>query len=284
MISFFLAILIRIGSISIIKYDGVLLRCFFIVFIFAFPCRHIFAIQYEIASDINVKYETNDNIYLSESSSQSANGTIITPKINIDASEKDWSFRLSAFVRDNDYSDSRSDSLNKNLSLTSSLLSERDTYSLSATYNLNTSLDPSSLDFGIALTNIDRETITFAPSYSRTLSERLSLSFNYSHKDVDYLNSVNPLFTAYINDSLSGSLSYKISEINTITTTLQASDYLSENNDVEYQLYVVRLGINHKFSNDLSSNMSFGGSWRDVTNTSVQSFDFLGQQLRKHRS
>ena len=60
---------------------------------------------------------------------------------------------------------------------------------------------------------------------------------------------------------------------------LQGTDYESKNNTVEYQLFITRVRLEHKFTELMSADFSIGGSRRNSTNTITDTFDFLGQPI-----
>ena len=108
------------------------------------------------------------------------------------------------------------------------------------------------------------------------LTERLALILSYTYSDVDYLEAENTGYTPYMAETGSVSLIYDLTEKDKLTFSLFAVDYASRNDQVTYQLFMSRFGIDHKFSETLSADFLVGVSRRNSTNLTTQTFDFFG--------
>ena len=59
---------------------------------------------------------------------------------------------------------------------------------------------------------------------------------------------------------------YDLTEKDRLTISLQGVDYTSKNDLITYQLFTSRIGIDHKFSETLSTNFLVGISRLNSTN------------------
>ena len=93
---------------------------------------------------------------------------------------------------------------------------------------------------------------------------------------MDYLEAENTGFTPYITESGVLSLAYDLTEKDKLTFSFQGVDYTSKDDLITYQLFNSRIGVDHKFSETLSTDFLVGASRQNSTNLSTQSFDFFG--------
>jgi len=235
--------------------------------------------EYVIESSIFSQAKYNDNIALTDGPHESVSAIIITPQIRGIIRDKNWSTSIDARLKTNTYTDHDLDSTDKLLNLAGDYRQERNIYAVTGGYSIYSNFNSDSADFGITSSRSDRKTLSFAPSYTRLLNEALSFRVSYSFIDVEYIGSGFTGFIPYNLDTVSGVLIYSLSEIDQLSFTLQASDYESKDASIEYQLYVVRLGLEHQFSETLSGSFQLGSSRRNTTNLNTTRFDFFGTEI-----
>jgi hypothetical protein len=237
------------------------------------------AVQYAIESDMAARAEYDDNIFLTSGPHDSVYALTVIPEAKVVAKEANWETFLIGKLRSNNYSDHNLDSNDVYLDLSGKYQSERNIYSLSGAYYLDSNLRSESADFGITGQRVNREYWNIVPQYTRLLTERLFLTLSFNHADVDYIEAENTGFVPYRLNTLTGSLVYSLTERDKVSFILQGTDYVSKNNAIEYQLFITRLGIEHEFSELWSVDFTIGGSRRNSTNTITQTFDFFGQPI-----
>ena len=225
----------------------------------------VHAAQYSVESSISARAEYNDNIFLTTLPHDSVNGFIVIPEARMVAREANWETFLGARLRSNNYSDSNLDSNDIYLDASGTYSQERNVFSLAGQYYKDSNLNALREDFGLVGERINRELWSVTPEYQRLLTERAVLALTYSHVDVEYLEAEDTRYVPYTLDTVSGSIAYSLSETDTLNFILQATDYQSKDEVLEYQLFIARVGVEHEFSELWSADFSIGGSSRDAT-------------------
>ena len=244
-----------------------------------FQSHTVYSKEYLLEANVDAHVEYNSNIFLTNQPHDSTKGVIVTPSLSGVIKEANWESKLRARVRINRYSDQNLNGNDQLFDFTGRYLAERNILSLNVNHNLESNLSSTSSDFGIVGRRVNRKTQSFTPQFTRLLTERSVLAFAYTYTDVDFLEAENTGFTPYITETGSGSLIYNLTESDELTVSLQAVDYTSKNDLVTYQLFLSRFGIDHKFSETLSTDFLIGASRRNSTNLQTQSFDFFGQTI-----
>jgi hypothetical protein len=251
--------------------------------VFLFACSlfssNSVSVQYSVQSNVDTRIEYNDNIFLTTVQHNNVTNLSVIPSISIISKEINSETTLSAKLKSNSYTDHSLDSNDVYLDLSSNYNQERNLYSLSGAYNRVSNLNSESTDFGIAGKRVNRNLWTIAPQYQRLLTERLILSADYNHVEVDYPDDSGTVYRGYNTDTVTSSLIYELTENDKLSLVVQSSDYASSDNIFEYTLHVTRAGIEHNFSATLSANISIGASRRDSVNSTIQTLDFFGQPI-----
>lgn len=250
-----------------------------VVCIAALLASNACAKQWSLETDVDARGEYNDNIFLTAGPHDAVSGVIITPSISGIIKEQHWQAELNARLRLQKYSDETIDGNDQFFDLTGQYHGERNTFSLNISHDLDSNLSSTATDFGIVGRRVERKNQSITPKYTRLLTERLALILSYTYSDVDYLDVENTAFTPYVSDTGSASLQYDLTEKNQLSLILQAVDYRSKADLVTYQLFISRIGIDHKFSETLSIDFLGGVSRRNATNVVTQTFDVLGQTI-----
>lgn len=243
------------------------------------PPSGVYASEQSLEASVNARVVYDDNIFLTAGPHESVTGTIVTPTLAGVIKEEEWEAKLRARLRIQKYTDETIDGNDQLFDLTGRYVAERNVFSLNINHDLDSNLSTTSTDFGISGRRIDRKTQSITPQYTYLLSERSVLIFSYTYSDVDFLDAENTGFTPYITETGTGTYSYDLTEKNKLTVSLFAVDYTSQNKLVTYQLFMSRLGIDHKFSEALSTDFMLGVSRRNSTNRQTLTFDVDGQPI-----
>lgn len=235
--------------------------------------------EYSLEADVDARAEYNSNIFLTSQPHDATKGIIITPSLSGIIKETHWIASLNARIKSHNYSDDNLDSNDQFLSLTGQYGAERNIFSLNARYDLASNLNATSSDFGTVGRRVNTKLQSITPQYTRLLTERSSLILSYAYTDVDFLEAENTGYTPYITETGSGSLIYDLTEKDKLTFSLQAVDYESKNDLVTYLMFISRFGIDHKFSQTLSTDFLVGVSRQSSTNLTTQTFDFFGNVI-----
>lgn len=235
--------------------------------------------EYSLEADVDARVEYNSNIFLTSQPHDATKGIIITPSLSGIIKERHWQAVLNARIQSQNYSDDNLDGNDQYLSLTGQYGAERNIFSLNARYDLASNLNSTSSDFGTVARRVNTKTQSITPRYTRLLTERSALTLSYAYTDVDFLEAENTGYTPYITETGSGSLIYDLTEKDKLTFSLQAVDYESKNDLVTYLMFISRFGIDHKFSQTLSTDFLVGVSRQKSTNLTTQTFDFFGNVI-----
>jgi len=233
--------------------------------------------QWSLQADVDARAEYNDNIFLTSGPHDGVSGVIVTPSLSGIIKEQHWQAALKARLRVQKYSDESIDGNDQFFDLTGQYNGQRNSFSLNISHDLDSNLSSTASDFGLVGRRVERKNQSITPKYTRLLTERLVLILSYTYSDVDYLDVENTAFTSYVSDTGSVSLVYDLTEKNKLSFVLQAIDYRSKEDLLTYQLFISRIGIDHKFSEQLSIDFLLGGSRREATNLVTQTLIDSGQ-------
>lgn len=239
----------------------------------------IHAKQWSLETDVDAGVLYNDNIFMSSGTHDAVSGVIITPTLSGIVKEQHWQANLDAMFQQQYYSDHTLDGSDQFFSLGGQYNAERNIFSLTAKYDLGSNLNSTSTDFGIAGRRINTIEQSVTPQYTRLINERMALTLSYAYTDIDFEDAERTPYTPYITQSGSVSLIYNLTEKNRLTLSVQGVDYQSQNNLITYKLYTSNIGLEHEFSETLSTNISLGVSRQKATNLTTQTFDFFGQPV-----
>ena len=225
----------------------------------------VHAVQYSVESNVSARAEYNDNIFLTEPSYDSVYALMVIPEAIMVAREANWETFLGARLESNNYSDEDLDSNDIYFDASGTYSQERNVFSLAGQYYKDSNLNTLREDFGLVGRRINRELWSVTPEYQRLLTERTVLALSYSYIDVDYIDAEDTGYVPYNLHTVSGSVAYNLTETDTLNFTLQATDYQSKDEVLEYQLVIARVGVEHEFTELWSGDFSIGGSSRDAT-------------------
>ena len=242
----------------------------FLGFILLLQFSNVNAVQYAIESDVAARVEYNDNIFVTSEPHDSVYGLTIIPKAKMVAKEANWETFLKGKLRSNNYSDHNLDSNDIYLDASGDYRMERNVFTLTGLYHMDSNLNALSTDFGLTGRRVNRKLWSIVPQYQRLLTERLSFFASYNHTDVDYIDAEDTGYVPYSTDTLSGSFVYGLTERDKLSFILQATDYASKNGALEYQLFISRVGIEHNLSEIWSVDINVGGSRRNSSNQFTQ--------------
>lgn len=240
-----------------------------------------YSAEHRLEASVNARAEYNDNIFLTSGPHDAVSGVIITPSLSGIIKEQNWQTELKAKLRLQKYSDATIDGNDQFFSLTGRYNGQRNIFSLNINHDLDSNLDSTTTDFGIAGRRVDRKNQSISPRYTRLLTERLVLTLSYTYSDVDFLEVENTAYTSYVSDIGSVTLLYDLTEKNPLSFVLQAVDYRSKGDLLTYQLLVSRIGIEHKFSDELSIDFQAGVSRRESTRLVTGLAIVSGQVIRQ---
>ncbi len=260
-----------------------LLTGVFLVSLFWLLTGNASAAEWLFKPKISSRVMSDDNMFVSSLKHNRITGLIVTPQLDGVIKEANWNTTLAAKLTSNNYSDHNLNSNDQYLDFTGQYNAERNIFSLGANYALDSNLNVASADFAVVGHRINKRDRSLTPQYTRLLTERLALSLSYSYSDVNYLDAGSSGYTPYTVKAASASLIYNLSEKDKLTFSQQKLDFNSNNNLTTYTLLNSRIGLEHKFSKTLSSDILGGISRRNTTNLITRAFDFFGNIIVQTR-
>jgi len=249
------------------------LRTICVVLASLFFIGDLSAAEWSIDSSLSAQHEYNDNLFLTSQFQESGSRTIVSPDIKFRAKEKNWETMFNAKLTSNDYSNKNLDSNDQYYNIVGSYKGERETYSIKGMYDLNSSLNTGSDDFGISTVRVNRTTTNISPSYSRMLTERFMVSLQYTLTESKNDNLISTGLVPYEAKTGSASVIYNITEIDKLNASVQSTDYMSLDGLSEYQSLMLRAGLSRRFTEIFMVDFQVGTSKRDSINRSTSTID-----------
>jgi len=269
------------------KYCSILLRIkklLFHITVLYLLCtqQKIYATEWAVESRVTSNVSYNDNIFMTTQPHDGVTGVLISPSAKFLAREANWETGIVTKLKSNSYSDSNLDSNDIFFGLKNRMQSEKNSYSLNGNYDLNSSLDTESDEFGIVGRRVKSRRWNISPEYSRQMTERMNVSFVYSHFDINLKDAELTGLVSSASDSLSTAFGYKITEVSQFSTVIQFSNYEQDSGSFKYDQVMVRTGLTHQFSENFSSNFLIGISETDSTSRfALPPFYFFGTIINR---
>lgn len=145
---------------------------------------------------------------------------------------------------------------------------ERLEWSLSGSYNNQSSINTESTTSGLLFTQLMRKQLSLTPSATYSLTALSSLSFDYSYNNTKYeKNSNNVFFSDYDYHQASGTFNHLYTERDKLNATLSSSLYKTKTQTTYNN--VAQLGWQHSFSEQLITYVSAGMNYSQVDSQST---------------
>ena len=257
----------------------VLLSC--ALTIYCSGATDVMASNFLLESEINARAGYDDNIgFVDAESSDSATILMIKPKVKLTYKDDNWDTTANANIAATSYSSEVQDTVDSYLDLGTAYQTNRNTYSIVASYDKssNKAADADDTIIGLTTEQIDTTSLSLLPSYTRSLTERLSLRIGYGYSEVD-ISPESATFLPYETHVATGAVLYKLSQKSELSLVIDAIDYTSENNISEYEMLSTKVGIVHNFSEMIVGEFFAGYNTNDFTTRSDTEFNFAGSKV-----
>lgn len=240
------------------------------------------AAQYKAESSVLSNVQYNDNVFLTDSDRTSSTSFMVFPQFDLSIEEANWNTDLEFHVRATKYSVDELDNAEQHYKASARYEEEKDVYSIDVRYDVTSSLNTESSDFGLVRTQVDRDTFSLSPRYTFYLTPRTSFSVAYTFSDVEYEETVSSGFVPYQTHVPSFSVLYLVSERTQVNFVLAYTDYNRDDGEPGFETIVSQLVYNYRFTENITGNFSVGFSKRDVTqSTTGLPVFFLGTEIRQ---
>ena len=235
------------------------------------------AAETTIESGVRAVVQYNDNLFMNSATQDSVSNMIIAPSVKLLTKEENWDAFFSAKLIHSIYSEDVLNGTDQFYEAVGKYSTERNLYSISGKYNVDTNLDRDNAAVGIDGRKVSQTRWSIAPEYTRLLTERLSLMMHYDYTEADFddLTATVP----YKTDTIAGTGTYSLSERSKFDFTLTSMNYKRKDGAAEYRIFSSMVGLTHNLAETLVVNYSIGSSSVSLNTQQTQVFDFFGQSV-----
>ena len=213
--------------------------------------------KWYVEPSASVRAGYDDNVRLVTSNEEGAFSTFLNVKVPFGFRTEVSDVSLSAQLNSRRYDGlSNLDTDDQILGLNAAYRSGRNQFGLQGSYKRNSTRTSELETTGLVQTSKRRTGISLSPSWSRALTERLSLQLGYHYNDVSYQDADLTNLVDYRYDKATVGMAYKLSERREFYSNLSASSYDALDAGTEIQTYGFQLGMRFKISESLSANTS----------------------------
>ena len=221
----------------------------------AFP---VWSAEWSAQPSVVLRQEYNDNILLTPLPHNAVWGTILTPSLTLSRSSEVSQTSASARLNFNRYAgESGLDRNDQYFALSSNYTSERDVWAGDASYTRDSTLTSELNQTGIVQARTQRNLLTLAPSWTRTLSERNSLKLGYEYDQASYDGSSVGLIN-YNNQSAQASWLYQLSESDLVNMTASYSRFQTADGNHKADTAGIQGSVTHSFSETMKGSILLG--------------------------
>lgn len=219
------------------------------------------ALEWSAQPSLHLGYEHNNNPRLTLESHNTVNGTIVSPSLDLNVASESWKITGNAEASRKHYSgESDLDRDEHTLSLSSVYQSERNSWQLSGSQThdsvLSQQIGP---DFGIAQTQIQRETNTVSPAWTWFMTETTQVQFAYQASGVAYENGLSAGLYDYSYRTGSATLTKAMSPRSQVFWSGAYSIYRAPSFALEQKTSSAQIGVASDLSETLHLSLSAGG-------------------------
>ena len=255
-----------------------------------FSSGAVVAAEWSVEPSISLREEYNDNIRFTISPHPGVWQSQLSPSLRMSSKTEVSEVSGSAQMSINQYSgdplvENRNDQF---FTLLTRLQSERNTWAMNAAYKQDSTAESERIVTGVVQVRTQRSLLSLSPSWTRTLTERISLKLDYNYQEVKYDQHIN--LNDYTSQQAGGTLQYRLSERDVVSlsanystteydptvnaypdgfplfdynfgiyrqifgTTGNGSDTISRRSNTRS----VQVGLNHQFSETLVGYLSLG--------------------------
>jgi len=223
--------------------------------------------EWSAATNIGSTVDNNSNRSLSENASASQSETIFT-NFEFQRATETTTLTFAPSLRWQRFSDnSYGDVADRNLSGSFQWLQERGQLQLSATNSIESTLTAELSETGITNSNTYRRSNQESASWTRALSQQISVVVQASYSDVSYYGpNVAPLIvlTGYRYPTVSFAGQFGLTEQASLTATAFTDKILSRTPDNDSRESGLELGVNWSVSQTTHLAISIGASERSI--------------------
>jgi hypothetical protein len=208
---------------------------------------------------VALRTEYNDNINLTTAPHPSVWGVILSPDVKFSGTTEALNVTGGLRFNFNRYFGEQGLDTNDHiLTLRSTYKAERDVLGLNIDSIEDSTLISELSDTGVVLARDQRRQLAINPSWTRSLTETISITTTYSYTDVDYANNVETGLIDYRDQTATVGLGYKPGERDLVTVAGYYDRYETKPGLSVANTYGVEVGYDRAFSETLHGSLSVG--------------------------
>ena len=226
------------------------------------PCA--LAAEWAIEPSVESRANWTDNINFTPNVHKNLFNWTVAPKVTFARRTEATEVAGTASLGINRYpGNSKFDTNDANLLLTSQLRDERNTYGLSAAFIRDSTLASELATTGIVLTRAQRNLVSASPSWNYSITERSSIFAQYRYDKANYEAGFGLI--DYSNQQITSGYQYLLSERTAATVSGSYSAYRADDGSFLTNSYGFNVGLTHNPTERLTLGLGIGAQRSDTT-------------------
>lgn len=216
------------------------------------------AAEWSAEPSVSLRQEYNDNITLTALPHKAVWGTMLSPSVTFSGKSEVFEVTGAAQFSFNRYSGAKSlDSDDRILALSTEYKNERNTWGLNVSSKLNSTQASEQASTGTILPRAQRNALVIVPSWTHSLTERLTLHMDYTLHNVTYEDGAK---VGLVDSKYKGavvSIGYLLTDTDKLTLS-GARSLSTSSGSSESKTSEIRAGLTHTFSETLQGDVQVG--------------------------
>lgn len=215
---------------------------------------------------LSTRGEYNSNLTLTPLQHDAVWGYWITPDLKVQGAIERFELKTGATANFVSYFGDKNVSFtNLNFPITSRYRTERDVFGLDGSYVRDNTLLGELQQTGVVLGFTQRNLLTVNPTWTRTLTEKLSFLAGYQYNHATYEDGVRFGLFDYEAHAGNAGLSFNLTERDQVQGIAQYVDFTVPQGNLRSNYYGLQLSETHSFSESLNATIS--GGFRTIRST-----------------
>jgi len=217
------------------------------------------AAEWSALPSVAVRTEYDDNIRLTTAPHPTVWGIIVSPLVNFSADTETLKVTGGLGVNVNRYfGEEGLDTVDYLLTLRSRYEGERDLLALNVDAIRDSTLVSELLETGVVEERRQRNRLSVNPSWTRALSEVITLTANYAYSSVNYADTAGTNLIDYTDQNASIGATWKLSEYDLANVTGYYDRYETRPAQLKADTYGIQAAYERDFSETLHAALSLG--------------------------
>lgn len=245
------------------------------------------AAEWSITPKVSFGGEYDDNFRFTTAGDDGVTGSSVAPEINFNRAEPDGTVSIGAQLKYTQYDNEEvSGTAVQYLTLKSDHKTQRSQWRFNGVMKSDTTLTtitdstvpvddtetpPQDVDAGLVEVSVRRNQLSLDPSWRYALSRLTSLQLGYGLNDVSYSNAGGTDLVDHRSHRVNARINFQMDESNIVGMTAQYSYFRAPDTDSRTDNISLAATVDHKFLEDLKSNVKVGYRETKITSTTDES-------------